>query len=140
MTRPQYERDSDLAAEAEVIAAIEDRWSCRAIKLPKSYRLDFALTKGEQVRAWAEIKCRGRRYPTYMLSLHKALAGLEMARATGCPFLLVVRYPDGIVYARMQEEMAQSCGIGGRKDRGDWQDIEPVVHIPMDHFRGLDAR
>ena len=24
--------------------------------------------------------------------------------------------------------------IGGRKDRGDWQDIEPVIHIPISEF------
>jgi len=30
-----------------------------------------------------------------------------------------------------------SVRVGGRKDRNDWQDIEPVTHIPISEFKDV---
>lgn len=132
--RPVYETASTLRDEADTVAVIERAWRCKARKLPRAYRLDYALTRDGEVVAWAEVKCRGKRYDSYMLSLHKWTAALELAARTDLPALLVVRWPDGVHFAPF-EDRVERVAIGGRTDRGDWQDVEPVVLLPSQRFR-----
>jgi len=72
-----------------------------------------------------------------MLSLNKIIHGMELARATDKPFLVVVEWNDMVGWHKV--EKVHSIRMGGRVDRGDWQDIEPVVHIPVTDFKQLKA-
>lgn len=134
--RLRYETASDRSAEREVAALIASRWSCTPVKLNDAYQLDYALLRDDKVAAWAEVKCRGKRYSTYMLSLHKHIAARELSAAARCPALLVVRWPDWVGYLDLSAE-PDSVRMGGRTDRGDWQDIEPVAHFDVTRFRVL---
>lgn len=134
--RPTYENSDSLQQEREVAELLGKKWKCRVIKLPRAYHVDYALVR-DGLKGWAEIKCRNKRYDTYMLSLHKALNGLTLAEQTKAPLYLVVRIPDGIHWVQMSRTMVGDIDFGGRADRGDWQDREPVIHIEMDLFRRL---
>jgi hypothetical protein len=112
-------------------------WEVDFHKLPRAYHVDWMLTKRGEAKAFAELKCRNNprsQYPTLMLSMHKWMHGKAMAQEIGGKFLVIVKWSDGIFY-HTQGWCDVTYGVGGRKDRGDSQDIEPVVHIPTDYFK-----
>lgn len=140
--RPTYETEADRKNEKRVAQKAASAWGgCLAEKLPKQYRADFGFVDSrESVLAWAEVKCRTNehdRYPTYMLSLAKWLEAERLSQDTGLPFYLLVEFTDGIYYLRVKKLEGISIKMGGRSDRGDAQDREPTVHIPMRHFKPL---
>jgi hypothetical protein len=138
--RPMYERPSHLAAERAAIGVVEGAWRVRAVKLPIAYGVDYALTRDNRaVCGFVEVKCRNNasgQYPTYLLSLGKLLAARRLAAATRLPFALVVTFSDG-AYFWLDGGEEVAVEIGGRADRGDWQDTEPCAMIPMSRFKPL---
>ena len=141
MKRPIYETDSDLAKEKEVQEALYLLWEVTFNKLPRAYHVDWMLTRKNEAKAFVELKCRNNnrhQYPTLMLSLHKWMHGKALAQEIGGKFLIIVKWNDGIFY-HTQGWCDVTYGIGGRKDRGDNQDIEPVVYIPVDYFKRVGA-
>jgi hypothetical protein len=146
--RPQYEKPSDLAAEKAMIAEAFPNVNVVAHKLPQSYRIDYLLEyHGIQGirRAWCECKARNvpfGTYEDYMLSLGKFAAGCELARSTGYPFLLLVHWTDCLTRYAIPTDprIGYRIEMGGRTDRADWQDVEPVVMIPVDQFKKVNRR
>ena len=138
MTRPTYETQQDVAHEEVVINLLCDKWKCTAHKAPRFYQTDWSLSKNGEVKAMAEIKFRNKSYPTYILSLHK-FTNLLMGSISGVRHLLVVCWPeDGkrvVKYVEITHGLYSKVIHGGRKDRGDSQDQEPMVEIPIERFR-----
>jgi hypothetical protein len=133
--RPTYENDATLKAERDLIDRVSERWNFTAHKNPKSYRVDFSLTRQDKIVAFAEAKCRqfpSSRYPTYLLSLAKYMAMCEIARMTDTKAFLLVQWTDriGFVFFPCPFELE----MGGRTDRNDPDDIEPVVLIDLKEF------
>jgi hypothetical protein len=133
--RPLYETPESLEGERRVADLLEMYWSRKLVKLPIAYRVDFAVVK-EDITAWAEIKCRTAEYPEMYLSLHKWMAGKELSRETGLPFVLVYGIKDK-VYWKTVEKDEPKIVIGGRQDRDDWQDMEPMAVFKLDQFKTL---
>ena len=133
-----YETARDLVNEERAVtraAAILrcDGWK----KLPSLYQIDFALEKARRIAFWAEVKCRtcpSTEYLDYLLSLAKFEALLHAQAATGIPATLIVGWTDclGILTFPCP---ATYCDVGGRRDRGGANDIEPLVHFPVESFR-----
>lgn len=137
--RPIYENDVSRATEREVVADVELMLNAKCVKLPISYRVDYAITSdGKSVRAWAEIKGRNRKYSTLLLAASKWVTMLNLSRATGMPSFLFVRWPEGICWARVTEAVPVEYEIAGRTDRGDPDDIEPCAMIPVRVFTALE--
>jgi len=137
MSRPIYETPADLVNERRVADALLERWRCNAVKLPRRYEIDYALSRGNRVMAWAEVKCRTNpreQYPTYMVALGKVLTGLNLSQRTNLPFMLVVQWTDSLGWVTPTFD---AIHIGGRHDRGDREDEEPMVHIPIADFKLL---
>jgi hypothetical protein len=135
--RPLYESSKDLENEQSVAAALSQAWGCSLNKLPMSYHVDWVLESEGKLCAFAELKCRNNprsKYPTLMLSLNKWVRGCELAKYSGVPFILVVRWSDGLFWIK-HTDTPITTGIGGRHDRNDKQDIEPVVYINTEHFK-----
>ena len=113
------------------------------ISTPRMYSLDYmALRDGKPV-AWVEIKERKYTLETirnlggYLLSLHKLTSARALHQITQLPFVLVVKLADGIYYKSFASDLdfiKNRISVGGRMDRGDWQDIEPCVLIDTDGF------
>lgn len=145
MSRPVYETREDRFREADVAAFIGRAWGFDVVKLPKMYPCDYALMRGGKTSGWLEIKVRNASYPTYMISALKWKSGLEIAQAFHRPFVLAVSWPvagEQVVMAcRVTPDltMQSKLVVGGRRDRGVWQDVEPMVEIPMSAFKRVEA-
>ena len=111
--------------------------------MPYRYRIDFVLYFDGKVWAVVEYKNRSKisvhTYKSIILSCDKVFAGLEWVRARGCKFKFVVEFSDGFYATDIDHEDARDFLIvqGGRTDRNDEQDIEPVYHIPIHRFKRL---
>jgi len=145
MSRPIYETEKDRQAEMEIAHEfVRAKWNCEVLKNPIQYRVDFALLRPPLlVFAWAEIKTRGHakgHFPTFLLSLEKVIRAKELARETGKPAFLIVKWTDHVGWMDFQEIRADEwpIEIGGRSDRGDPQDLEPCVMIPIRFFKRAD--
>lgn len=137
MSRPTYENVVTMRAEDEVAARVATKCRGELHKNPRSYRIDYMLTRGGAANAWLEIKCRAQRYDTLIVSLGKVMAGRELARETRLPFILVVSLPDGDYYREVKADEPLLIARGGRVDRNDPADMEPVVHFLMTEFKAL---
>lgn len=137
--RPMYESVGDRTNEARVAAFLADRFCAQYHKLPLAYRADYLFFRGDVVVAVVEIKCRTHAYgtfPTYILSLDKFMRVRELAKYTHAKASLFVQYTDKLVGVELDSSLSSDWDIrwGGRTDRSDTQDQEPVVHIPLTQF------
>ncbi len=135
MTRPLYENDRSRESEQLFLFLFP-----RYVKLPKRYGFDFIYTK-DGLTAIAELKERFKSSTEFKdnkigLSWAKVEEMKRWPCAEGRIFFLLT---DGLFSIRMQDYEATPSGkpilhIGGRKDRGDWQDIEPMVSYDVKHM------
>jgi hypothetical protein len=135
--RPIYETSHDLANEASVADVLSFAWKCDMVKLQVRDAFDYAALKGKNITAFIEVKARTNpmhKYPTYMVSMTKVINANAVFIATGTPSLLVVKWTDCIGWVKLNQNNFP-LKIGGRKDRNDSQDIEPVCHIAINLFK-----
>lgn len=144
MNRPQYQTTDDVANEVKLMrVAYPDR---KAIKLPRSYHADFWIPKTD-VLPPVVVECKQRsahfgEYDTYMIALGKFMRCKELAEIMGGLFDIVVGWGDGAIAVaqiryRKSDPFPYTIKPGGRTDRGDPADIEPMVHIGMRSFTEL---
>ena len=143
--RPQYESGADRANENAMWPMLEKALGGTLHKLPQQYGLDWMLCTEEGVALkWIELKARNHEYgayPTYAISMSKVMRAIALERDTGLPSLLVVRYLN-VVYIAYFRSFIGGGGkgfvrVGGRKDRGDPQDVEPMWHLPIGQMTKL---
>ena len=97
------------------------------------------ITRNNKVLGFAELKCRNnnrKQYPSLILSLNKWIHGKQLAAEVSGGFLIIVQWKDGLFYFK-ESGLHVDYDFGGRKDRGDDQDMEPVVKIPVDYFKEI---
>ena len=137
--RPTYETAADRSNERTAIDLLCRVWRCRAVKLPRHHSADFVLLgKDGSIKAWIEIKTRNfpkNTYPTYMISVQKIADLNTLSSVSNVPAVLVVALTDAVLYHRISPPYAMA--MGGRKDRGDPLDQEPVFHIPFSSFEEI---
>jgi hypothetical protein len=134
--RPLYETQLDLKNEASVADVMASIWKCQMTKLQPRDAFDYAAVRGKDIAAFVEIKTRTNpmnRYPTYMISMTKIISANAIFMSTGVPSFLAVRWTDCIGWVRLNNANVK-LEIGGRTDRSDAQDIEPVCHISISKF------
>lgn len=136
--RPLYETKQDLHNEQQVADILSLEWGVEVVKLPIKYGADYGIYKGGILRGWMEIKCRNvpsTKYPDVILSVEKWSKAMHFAQMTASKFILVVAFTDGIFYSEESKQQYRDAHYGGRTDRKDWQDMEPVVRIPIEDFK-----
>lgn len=142
-SRTLYETKEDLANEKTAFVDIKKHFKVTGNKLPKQYRLDFILYNKGSVWAVVEYKCRRGiktdTYPDIILSCAKFMEGKRWVRDFRCKFYFVVEFSDGLYCVELTYLDTGYAVVtrGGRTDRDDWQDIEPVIRIPIDNFKRL---
>lgn len=139
--RPQYETDSDLRAERETMNLFlkhgpVHRYSLAA-KLPDRYKVDYGLlTRNRDITGYAEVKvrdCSSRDFADFFISLDKIMALVEFQKFGES--YLIVRWEDCAGWLRSEQlSRYRYIDIGGRYDRGDAEDIEPMVYYPTRDF------
>ena len=135
--RPVYQTQADSDKENAIADRFASAWGCEFAPMPKFYPVDKLIIR-DKPRAWAEIKrCHRnlRQYPDVWLSLHKTVYGQQMSQVTGLPFLFLVQFDDCYAYTEIVGKY--EVGYAGRKDRGDWQDMEACIEIPVDRWKVL---
>ena len=148
--RPIYENANDLRSEKNLISHVSDCWNVVSYKLPMSYKIDYAMyridtgtsnSSSENLVGFAEVKCRTHKFgtfPTYIISLAKVMEARRLARETDTRSILIVSWTDKIGFLDFFSH--HQIRHGGRADRNDWQDQEPVCHFDLKHFKGIGVR
>ena len=144
MNRPLYENSDHLDKEFAVMQKVCNAWNCSATKLPIKYGLDFSISRDGGIVGFCEIKCRTKPFGAfaggYTISLDKMMAAKRLIEITGLPVALIVDCPDGIFYTKFASITKFGIIHGGRSDRNDWQDIEPMAIIPFNSFKKLSEK
>jgi hypothetical protein len=137
VSRPLYENDATKAKEKALGDIVCAKWKCELQKVSIKYHVDcLALREGEAM-AWVELRCRNNhvlQYPTLMISLAKVQGAKRLQEDTGLPVFLVVEWNDSVMFTNLGQ-CDFTLGFGGRNEIRDWQDQEPVCHIPIEQFQ-----
>ena len=131
MARTMYETEADRRKEQALADAFKQH-GYDFYKLPIQYRLDFVVFKGNEAKAFIEVKHRNVRlfdYDTAMVSLSKVIQARMLTQHTGLPAYLLNVYKDNI--ARFDFAGDYKLGKGGRSDRGDAQDADICAYFPI---------
>jgi hypothetical protein len=136
--RPIYETDFDRDREFETINSVSMEWGVSFCRTPVRYPCDAVLLKDGHVIGWAEVKnrdCYRDTYPTYLISVSKVIDLLNYEEKTGFPAVIIVGWNDIIGHIEVKRIPYCKIGMGGRMDRGDWQDQEPCFMVPIHMFK-----
>ena len=135
--RPRNETAEDLRHEAEVAGILESKYGISVHKLSETlYGFDWVLHKDDEVLAFAEFKQRKTKYDTLLLSAAKYECGMRYSERLKKPFVLFVRWPDGLYSFKFHGDFVPEVKLGGNS-RGQNGDIEPCVHIPVGLFNKI---
>ena len=147
MNRPLYETQQDKIAEARVAKKIADKWGCKPIKLRPTYIVDYALISANGFVSFMEVKCRNYtmsemdKMGGFMISLDKLAKGIQLARVGKAYFTIAVSAKGVIYYYDIKSDNMLDChdglSFGGRTDRDDPQDVEPVALMKAGRFLKL---
>jgi len=137
--RPVYETRYNQGREWQAIIRFGQKYGRKPVKMPKFYHVDYAMTEKDtpKITSWVEVKCRENprdKYPTLILSVHKVQQGVQLANLTNLPFVLFVEWSDWAGHMRVDDDHRFHVSLGGRYDRNDPQDVEPVFEIPISRF------
>jgi hypothetical protein len=135
--RPIYETSEDRVEEARVMRDVQLVGRIGIRRIRKMFPVDYAILRGPHVVAWAEIKARDYSLEelNYMgglfLSAYKLGTIKAIELATGIKGVYIAGLTDGIYVARLPEPNPRlPVGFGGRIDRDDPADVEPVCFVP----------
>ena len=138
MNRPIYEAPEHVSKELTVASYVCNVFSCTYEQFPPLHALNGKLVRNGITDAVVEIKIRNNastKYPTLMMSANKWKRGLEWAHKENKPFLLVIKFTDGVFLTKVAADYPES--IGGRTDRNDPNDMERCVYIPISSFKKI---
>jgi hypothetical protein len=140
MTSVMYETPADLQREQATIERFLAHFpGCTAEKLPRNTHADFAILspKGKRV-LYVEVKqrfCSRRRYSTYWIGKSRLERLARSALRDGVTPLLLVEWEDALGFVDPNKALkASKISIGGRTDRNDERDIEPMASFPFHLF------
>lgn len=143
MRRPIYETETDRTKEWQTAQQIACIWKAKAQQMPRLYPCDVALLRGNTIAAWAEIKHRKNKaadFDTYLLDLQKYRELSALEADTALPVFLIVRWACGtLAFHKITQARNYRVWFGGRTDRGDTQDQQPLLEIPMTEFETIDT-
>ncbi len=133
MSRPIYETLDHINGEVDVMKEYARLKDLTYQKLPKLSHFDYVVLscEGEPCCYMVEIKireCSVDSFRNYMLSMKKIEAAKHL-EAAGFKAYILVRWSDATGMARMINYSYE--GVGGRNDRNDPQDIEPVAYFDI---------
>ena len=134
--RPLYETKINLNSEIKVMDYVSQCWNVVYFKLPMSYKIDYAIYRDTNLVGFAEVKCRTHTFgafPTYIISLAKVLEARRLSRETNTTSILIVSWLGALAYLDFFSPFTTKQG--GRSDRGDWQDQEPMAHFELKYFK-----
>ena len=145
MKRPIYESQVDLTHENKMKPFLEAKWNCTLHKVPLKYQVDWLAMRGKDPMAFVEFKHREKlsidAYPRYMISLDKWMKAKQLCKEVEIPFIMVITFTEGTYYGVFAHNGLHEVtyGFGGRYDRGDAQDVEPMIYLPLKKFMKIEG-
>lgn len=145
MKRPIYELQVDLTHENKMKTFLEAKWNCTLHKVPLKYQVDWLAMRGKDPMAFVEFKHREKlsidAYPRYMISLDKWMKAKQLCKEVEIPFIMVITFTEGTYYGVFAHNGLYDVtyGFGGRYDRGDAQDVEPMIYLPLKKFMKIEG-
>ena len=137
--RQQYETQADKNREFVAKGLLKEMFYKREIvKLHKHYIIDFVLLDGKEIVGVVEFKTAKYsidKHPTFMMSLNKWNKGLEYYHQHNIPFYILAKYTEGYYLHEYSPNLSYKVELGGRRDRDDPLDIEPIIRINTGRFR-----
>ena len=127
--------DKDVQQENALAAKLSEKWKCEFNRFPQMARVDWFLSRGEELLAFLEMKrryCKHDQFPTVFFDFPKWAVVTEMSRAAGCKGYVVWEFDDGIWLANVDDIDPRVAKVTGRKDRGLASDFTPAIEIHMD--------
>lgn len=146
MTRPVYETTADRQRQLAVANHVLSQFTQpkrKLVALPRLHPADYAITKPDgQIIVMLEVKCRRQKievYPSLILSARKVSSTMTFCDHANIAYCIAADWADaiGIISVTAERMRGWRCDMGGRTDRGDSDDIEPVFHIPVSDFKRL---
>lgn len=145
-----YETAEDLENEKAIKEIIEKAKPVKLVKAGQFCKIDYIMMDLEgNGMALVEMKARkvaSNQYETLLLDYAKYESAIYVSRHLWnepknrpLDFLIFIKFLDKLMYYKYDKTHNLSVKAGGRTDRGDKNDIEPCVHIPMTLFKGLEA-
>ena len=162
MSPPWNQTTKDLQSEQTFAQSVENDNRCLTKLSKLKFGVDFAIVSksllvGNQpkILGVAEIKTRNtsmNQYPTLYLNLTKWMALRRYALLSELPFAILVRWQDqdAMYYETPDNDILTTdtghthdssrfeVSWGGRQDRGQEQDMNPMVHIPIGFFEPIE--
>ena len=95
--------------------------------------------------AFVEFKHREKlsidAWPRYMISLDKWMKAKQLCKEVEIPFIMVITFTEGTYYGVFAHNGLHDVtyGFGGRYDRGDAQDVEPMIYLPLKKFMKIEG-
>ena len=131
--RTQYESNEDRTIERRLI----DKYiSLKALKLPKAYGFDFIIMGDSSPVVW-EVKKRNKKYATWFVSMLKLLKA-QQYEGLGIKAYGLIEI-EGLAYTLRLTKTPYYIEWGGRSDRGDAADQEPMVHYKVNDLKLIHA-
>lgn len=138
--RPIYETPQQHGAEATVMEEVAAAWGKAYARLPRFSPVDYATVDNGKITAFIEVKCRRQTMAELdalggiLLSLQKWSTAARMCQMADVPFVLVARAADLTWYYMTRDFTHDGAVMGGRRDRNDSDDIEPVILLRASRF------
>lgn len=138
-----HETELDRQKEAKVGEVIEAHFRCKLFPAPRNYKIDFLAVRNKRLVAFVEVKNRNytmaeiERMGGYLVALQKWTHAKAVHDVTGLKFVLAIGAQDGVWVAAISDFFVENLVYGGRTDRGDWQDMEPCVLVPVSRFKKI---
>ena len=130
--RQRYESSGDRANEELIAREFACKWQASYHKLPMSYVLDYAFVRGQRIVGYMECKRRTNKmnqYPTIFIAQKKVEQAALVEAATGMKTVFAVKWADATGYLMLNDP--DYFAIGGRSDRNDSADQEPMAHFAV---------
>ena len=76
-----------------------------------------------------------------MMSLDKWMKAKQLCKEVEIPFIMVITFAEGTYYGVFAHNGLHDVtyGFGGRYDRGDAQDVEPMIYLPLKKFQKIEG-
>ncbi len=145
----KYETEKDKAHELEIKAIVEATGKVKLGKTKTFSRVDFVMLRPNGT-AIGLCECKARthasdHYDTFIIDFDKVESSLFLCRhfqndETLGPlgYFIFVKFTDGVFCYKHNSTHPLKIKEGGRTDRDDKRDLQPVVHIPMNYFRRIE--
>lgn len=133
--------DADREREHRLAGHVADTLGLTMYRMPELSPVDYLASNrvGRIVGVW-EFKCRTcapDAYPSLIVDAAKLLELTRWALLSQCRAYVAAGYADGSVWVVELAGAPVEVTMGGRTDRADPHDWEPVAHLPREWFRRL---